>query len=360
MNAVRSWLTRRTTRQSAGGAAAPPAAASSSSQARPECADDLLAIGVDIGGTKVVAGLVTSDGTILDTRRHATPGRDVVAVEDTIVEVVEELAAVAAPRPVCAVGVGAAGFVSADGSTVLFSPHLAWRREPLRDKLTARLQRSVILDNDANGAGWAEYRFGAGRDQPRLVAITLGTGIGGALVFDGRLDRGVNGMAGEFGHMIIRPGGHRCECGNRGCWEQYASGNALGREARELAVSGSPVGADLLARAGGDPGRIVGSLVTEAARDGDPAAVELFHEVGHWLGVGLANISAALDPSMFVIGGGVSDAGDLLLSSARESLARNLTGRGFRPVPDVLVAEQGPLANVIGMADLARLAVDTR
>lgn len=316
------------------------------------------AIGVDIGGTKVVAGLVTADGTILDTRRRSTPGRDVAAVEDTIVEVVQELAADSAD-PVCAVGVGAAGFVSADGSTVLFSPHLAWRREPLRDRLSDRLDRPVLVDNDANGAGWAEYRFGAGRDQPRLVCITLGTGIGGALVFDGHLDRGLNGMAGEFGHMIIMPGGHRCECGNRGCWEQYASGNALGREARELASSGSPVGADLLARAGGDPRNIVGALVTEAARDGDRAAIELFHEVGQWLGVGLANICAALDPSMFVIGGGVSDAGDLLLASARESLARNLTGRGFRPVPEVLVADQGPLANVVGIADLARRSLES-
>lgn len=313
-----------------------------------------LAIGVDIGGTKVVAGLVDEAGHILDTRRRATPGRDVQAVEDTIVEVVRDLVTVAGPRPVAAVGVGAAGFISADGSTVVFSPHLAWRREPLRDKLVARLDRSVLVDNDANGAGWAEYRFGVGRGQQRLICLTLGTGIGGALVFDGRLDRGTNGMAGEFGHMIIVPGGHRCECGNKGCLEQYASGNALGREARELAVSGSPLGADLLARAGGDPSKIVGALVTEAARAGDPAAVELFGDVGHWLGVGLANICAAFDPSMFVIGGGVSDAGDLLLRQARISLARNLTGRGFRPVPDVVVAQEGPLANVIGMADLAR------
>lgn len=320
-----------------------------------------LSIGVDIGGTKVVAGLVTDTGEIVQTLRRATPGRDVVAVENTIIDVVEALAEQAeadGQGPVCGVGVGAAGFVSADGSTVLFSPHLAWRREPLRDKLSGRLNRTVIVDNDANGAGWAEYRFGVGRDQPRLVCITLGTGIGGALVFDGKLDRGSNGMAGEFGHMIVQRGGHRCECGNRGCWEQYASGNALGREARELAASGSPMGADLLARAGGDPKNILGALVTEAAREGDPAAIELFVEVGHWLGVGLANICAALDPSMFVIGGGVSDAGDLLLTTARESLALNLTGRGFRPIPEVLVAHEGPLANVVGMADLARLAAN--
>lgn len=322
--------------------------------------DERDAIGVDIGGTKVVAALVSRAGDIVHTRTRSTPGRDVAAVEDTVVEVVTELAQLAGKRGVVAVGVGAAGFVSADGSTVLFSPHLAWRREPLRDRLTARLRpvgpEVVLIDNDANGAGWAEYRCGAGRGQPRLVCLTLGTGIGGALVVDGRLDRGANGMAGEFGHMIIQPGGHRCECGNRGCWEQYASGNALGREARELAAAGSPRGADLLARAGGDPAAIGGAMVTEAARDGDHAAIELFVDVGRWLGLGLANLCAALDPSMVVIGGGVSAAGELLLGPAREALALNLTGRGFRPVPPVVVAEHGPLANVVGMADLARAA----
>ena len=157
---------------------------------------------------------------------------------------------------------GAAGFVDADRELVMFSPHLAWRREPLRKALADRLSRDVLIDNDANGAAWAEWRFGAGRGEPRLVCITLGTGIGGGLVVDGRLERGRFGMAGEFGHMVLVPGGLRCECGNRGCWEQYASGNALGREGRELAEGGSPVAAELLARAGGDPSAVIGSVVT--------------------------------------------------------------------------------------------------
>src|SRR5690606_16048951 len=133
--------------------------------------------------------------------------------------------------------------------------------------------------------------------------------IGGAVMIDGILQRGKYGVAGEFGHMTVVPGGHRCECGNRGCWEQYASGNALGREARELAASGSPVAQHLLDRVNGDPSRITGAVVTAAAKDGDPIAEELLEEIGRWLGVGLANIAAALDPGTFVIGGGVSDAG---------------------------------------------------
>ncbi len=312
-----------------------------------------LAVGVDIGGTKVVAGLVDANGQVLATARRSTPGRDVLAVEVTIAAVVDELAHAAPDAPV---GVGAAGFVSADGGTVLFSPHLAWRREPLRQGLSERIGRKVLVDNDANGAAWAEWRFGAGRGETHLVCVTLGTGIGGGLVLHGRLERGRYGIAGEFGHMVLVPGGLRCECGNRGCWEQYASGNALGREARELAAAGSPSVAGILERAGGDPAAIVGSLVTDAARDGDPAAVELLAEVGAWLGVGLANLAAALDPGTLVVGGGVCEAGDLLLEPARQAFARQLTGRGFRPKARIRAAELGPLAGMVGMADLARQA----
>ena len=318
--------------------------------------DGGLAVGVDVGGTKVIAGLVAADGSVRRTVRRATPGRDVQAVEDTVAALVRELSD-GAESDVVAVGIGAAGFVDVDQATVLFSPHLAWRREPLRDVLQRRLRRPVLVDNDANGAAWAEWRFGAGRGETRLVCLTLGTGIGGGLVLDGRLERGRHGLAGEFGHMVLVPGGHRCECGNRGCWEQYASGNALGREAREMARAGSPLATDLLARAGGDPAAITGITVTEAARAGDPAAVDLFLDVGSWLGVGMANLAAALDPGGFVIGGGVCEAGDLLLRPARESFARTLTGRGFRPSPTIERAALGPLAGLVGMADLARRGV---
>lgn len=317
-----------------------------------------LAIGVDIGGTKVAAGLVDEAGRIVASQRRSTPGHDVVAVEDTIVEVVQSLAA-AATEPVAGVGIGAAGFVSADGATVLFSPHLAWRNEPLRDAIQGRLGLPVLLDNDANGAAWAEYRFGAGRGETRLVCITLGTGIGGGIVMDGRLERGRYGLAGEFGHMVLVPGGHRCECGNRGCWEQYASGRALGREARELAESGSPRARDLLARVDGDIAALHGPVVTEAAAEGDEVAVEIVEEVGRWLGIGLANLAAALDPGTFVIGGGVSAVGEMLLVPARAALARTLTGRGYRQTAVVVQAQQGPLAGLLGVADLARLSRPT-
>ena len=317
------------------------------------------AIGIDIGGTKVAAGVVDGAGVVVARARRDTPGADPAAVEDVIAELVEELAAA---HEVVSVGIGAAGFVDARRATVLFAPHLAWRHEPLRDaverrvraRLGRRVGRRTIVENDANAAAWAEYRFGAGRGEPQLVCVTLGTGIGGGIVHGGRVQRGRSGIAGEFGHMVVVPGGHRCECGNRGCWEQYVSGNALGREAREMAVASSPVVQDLLARVGGDPSRIDGPVVTAAARDGDPAAVELCSEAGRWLGVGLANLAAALDPGTFVIGGGLSDADELLLGPAREAFRRALTGRGFRPEARIVRASLGPDAGLVGAADLSR------
>ncbi|MCU1517246.1 MAG: glucokinase [Pseudarthrobacter sp.] len=312
-----------------------------------------LAIGIDIGGTKVAAGVVDADGRILSEARRSTPGSDPRAVERVIVELVEELGA---GHRIWSVGIGAAGWMDLDGGTVLFSPHLAWRNEPLRENLQRLLRRPVLLTNDADAAAWAEWRFGAGQGESRLVCITLGTGIGGAMVLDGRVERGRFGVAGEFGHQIIMPGGHRCECGNRGCWEQYASGNALGREARILAQANSPVAQELIAAVNGNTPAITGAVVTELALAGDAASRELLDEVGEWLGLGLANLAAALDPGLFVIGGGLCSAGDLLVEPARKAFARNLTGRGFRPAAGIELAALGPNAGLIGAADLSRVS----
>jgi glucokinase len=312
-----------------------------------------LAIGVDIGGTKVAAGLVDSTGRVVQRARRETPHRSTSAqvVEDTIADVVDELRG---HREAVAVGIGAAGFVDAERSSVLFAPHLSWRHEPLRAALRRRFGLTVVVENDANAALWAEHRFGAARDDGDVVMVNLGTGIGGGLLIAGELFRGGFGIAGEFGHMQVQPGGRRCECGNRGCWEQYASGNVLVREAKELCAGGSPVAHGLLDRVDGDVSRITGPVVTQAATEGDAAAVELFEEVGRWLGVGLANLAAAFDPALFVIGGGVSEADGLLLSPAREAFRRQLTGRGFRPEARIVRADLGNEAGLVGAADLAR------
>jgi glucokinase len=316
----------------------------------------LPALGIDIGGTKVAGGVVAPDGSILDTARRATPGTSVSATEDAIAAVVEELAD-RHGGPLVGVGVGAAGWFDRTGDTVLFSPHLAWRNQPLRRDLGIRLQRPLWVGNDADAAAWAEYRYGAARDSNLMLMITLGTGIGGGMVVDGRLQRGSHGVVGEWGHMRVVPDGRLCACGNRGCWEQYASGNALGHTAREVADRSPAAAADLLDRVGGETRRITGEVVATAAADGDPLAIELLAEVGTWLGQGIADLSAILDPDVVVIGGGVSVLGEVILGPARERLERALPGRGFRPGPRVAVAELGAQAGLVGAADLVRRAV---
>jgi glucokinase len=314
------------------------------------------AIGIDIGGTKVAGGLVDVDGNITHRARRDTPHRSKSpsVVEDTICEVVTELMQVVGTGGVAAVGIGAAGFVAADRATVVFAPHLSWRHEPLQAALQKRIALPIFVDNDANAAAWAEWKFGAAQGETHLMMITLGTGIGGGIVIDGQVQRGRFGIAGEFGHMQVVPGGHRCECGNRGCWEQYASGNALVREARSLFSANSPIASDLSDRVAGIPGNLTGPLITQAAHEGDPTARELLAEIGNWLGVGIANLAAAFDPGTFVIGGGLSAAGDLLLAPARETFKRQLTGRGYRPEARIVAAALGNDAGLIGAADLAR------
>ena len=319
-------------------------------------AAELAALGIDVGGTKVAGGVVTADGTILATARRATPGGSVADTEDAIAAVVEDLATWHGDELV-GVGVGAAGWFDRTGDTVLFSPHLAWRDSTLRKDLAARLQRPLWVGNDADAAAWAEYRYGAARGADLALMITLGTGIGGGIVIEGRLQRGAHGVAGEWGHMRVVPDGRLCACGNRGCWEQYASGTALGQTAREVARTSRAAAAGLLERVDGDPERLTGEDVARAAHDGDPLALELVTEVGMWLGQGIADLAAVLDPEVVVIGGGVSLLGEMVLRPARERLDRALPGRGFRPGPRIAAADLGAQAGMVGAADLVRRAV---
>lgn len=303
-------------------------------------ADDDRTIGVDIGGTKVLGGVVGAQGAVLARIRRSTPDRSLApsVVEDSIVGLVDELRV---SHEVSAVGVGAAGFVDPNG-TVLFAPHLSWRDEPLQAVLESRLGIPVVVDNDANTAARAEMRFGSGRGYQQAVCVTLGTGIGGAVVLDGQPLRGAQGIAGEFGHMQMVPGGRPCECGQAGCWEQYCSGKALARAAREA----------------GSPSEVVaGPEITAAANLGAAWALAAFSEVGAWLGVGLASLVSALDPQVVVIGGGLADAGDLLLAPARTAFAARLPGGKHRSQPPILRANLGADAGFIGAADLARTSL---
>ena len=314
-----------------------------------------LAIGVDVGGTKVAGGVVDEDGTIVLRTRRPTPSTSPPDVEKTIASVVAELRdGLPVGQEVVAVGIGAAGFIDSGRSTVLFAPNLAWRDEPLRDEVAALVGLPVVVENDANAAAWGEHRFGAGRGEPDLLCVTVGTGIGGGLVIDGALYRGRYGIGAEFGHMQVVPDGRRCGCGQRGCWEQYCSGRALLHEAREIADVQKDFGRRLLELGGGRPEGIEAPEVTTAAREGDPAALACFDVVGRWLGQGLADLAALLDPGLFVISGGVSDAGELLLGPARAVFAERLTGGTHRPHASIRLAELGNEAGMVGAADLAR------
>ena len=309
-----------------------------------------FAIGVDIGGTKVAAGIVDDAGNVLARARRRTPSRDPEHLVDVVVEIVRQLRA---EHDTSAIGVGAAGYINAERSTVLFSPNLAWRNTPLRDEISQRLDTQVVIENDANAAAGGEFRFGAGEQQPDLVCLTIGTGIGCGIVVGGQLYRGRFGIAGEPGHMRVVPGGRACGCGNLGCWEQYASGSALVRAAREVAHERKDDARRLLQLASSID-NIDGPTVTMAANEGDAAALDCFDEIGRWLGQGMADLSAVLDPGRFVIGGGVADAGELLLRPARETFGNSLSGRGHRPAPDIVAAQLGSDAGLIGAADLAR------
>jgi glucokinase len=307
-------------------------------------------IGIDIGGTKVAAGVVDGEGNVLARARRRTPSRDPEHLVDVVTEIVRQLLS---EHEIAAVGVGAAGFVDAERRTVLFAPNLAWRDTPLRDEIAARIELPVVVENDANAAAWGEYRFGAGEQHPHLVVLTIGTGIGAGLVLGGELYRGAFGIAGEPGHVRVVPGGRQCGCGNLGCWEQYCSGSALVRAAQEIATE-RPDDAKRLLELADDVDAIDGPVVTRAAQEGDTAAIDCFTEIGRWLGQGIADLAAVLDPGRFVIGGGVSDAGELLLAPARETYAAALTGRGHRPMAEVVCARLGAEAGLIGAADLAR------
>jgi glucokinase len=293
---------------------------------------------VDVGGTKVLAvGLADAgeDCVVASSVQVAMPGSS--ASDADLEEVVAQAALdVAAGRPLSGVGLSAAGLVDRAGERVRFAAHLPWRDAPVRERLQARVGAPVVLENDANCAAHAELVAGALRGVSSALLVTVGTGIGGAVVVDGRVVRGANGMAGEFGHMQVVPDGLACECGLRGCWEQYCSGRALERVMRVSLGS-----------------HLDGSEVADLARGGNPTARQAFANVGTWLGVGIAGLVSAFDPETVVVGGGVSAVGDLLLEPARRGLLDSLQATAYREIPSLVPARFGPEAGAVGAALLA-------
>ena len=301
---------------------------------------------MDVGGTKIAAGVVTPEGRILKETRYPTPASP-VRLLDSIARAVLEVKNGFEVDGVC---LAVAGLVLAEENKVVFSPNLhAVEDIPLKDKLEPRIGLPLTLENDANAATWGEFRFGAGSEVDHLVFVALGTGIGGGVISHRMLVRGAQGSAGELGHVTIQASGPRCACGNRGCLEALASGTAIRRRARELASEhpGSALG-----RLAADR-EVLGEDVTRLAREGDGVAVAVLEEAGRWLGIGLAGFVNVFNPEVITVGGGVMAAGELILEAAREEV-RLRARPPSRDLVQIREATLGPMSGVLGAAALAR------
>ena len=313
----------------------------------------MFTVGIDIGGTKIASALVDQHGQLIREKRVPTPANDSAALTETVLRLIREMSE---GHRVVGAGVAVAGFIDAEQANIVYAPNLSWRNEPLKAQLEAQLDIPVLLENDANAAGWAEYRFGVGQGTKHMVMLTIGTGVGGAIIADSRLFRGGFGIGAELGHMRVVPDGRLCGCGQNGCLESYGSGTALLKSAKELANSNLPRGSRLreLQEATGE---LTGSEVYAAILERDPGALGLLVDLGSWIGQAIASLTAILDPEMVVIGGGVSASGDLLLNPIREAYLKHLPARGFRPELEIKSAGFLNDAGLVGVADLARKAL---
>ncbi|MCC2028874.1 ROK family glucokinase [Microbacterium sp. YMB-B2] len=310
-------------------------------------------LGIDIGGTKIAAGVVDDAGRIVQRARRSTPTTNPADIDRTIADLYRELSPAADIRQV---GLAAAGFVSSDRSTVLTAPNLPWRRYPLGEQVAALLPSGidVVVENDANAAAWGEHPHGAGEPAGVSLMITVGTGIGGGIVSNGELQRGAFGAAAEVGHLTVVQDGRRCGCGKLGCWEAYGSGTALLDVANRELEGARADGRALRARRDADGGVLTGQHIADAASAGDPLASRLFAETAEWIGRGLASLTAILDPEVIVVGGGVADSEDLLIPGVRTAYASRVSGSEDRPAAQIVAASLGNDAGLIGAAALAR------
>lgn len=306
-------------------------------------------IGIDLGGTKCHGVALDASGAIVAEHREPTRhGNDgVVAVLVDVARALRE-----GVPDISAIGIGVPGLVDSSG-VLRIAPNVAEVRDlDVRKLVGERLGLPVVVDNDATAACWAEHELGAGRGADDCLLVTLGTGIGGGVVSNGTLVRGAHGFTGEFGHMIVDPEGPLCVCGQRGCWERYASGNGLAWLAREAAAAGRA--ASVLALAGGDIDAVRGEHVTAAAAEGDAEAGAILSTFARWIGLGLANLANAFDPSTIVLGGGLVEASEMILGPVREALDEFVLGSPARRRLQLVPATLGERAGSIGAALLAR------
>jgi len=306
-----------------------------------------LAIGLDVGGTKIAGGVVAADGRVVERMpTFPTPSEDATATLTVLLSVIGELRA--RHPAVEAIGIGAAGLVEWPSGYIRWAPNNVYRALPLRELLHEATGLPVVVDNDANTAAWAEARLGTGASY--MAFLTIGTGLGGGLILDGQLYRGNTGIGAEVGHIVVDPDGpYECGCGNVGCLEAVASGSALGRYGREAAANQG----GLLAELAGGAANVTGETVFKAAQAGDETARALFARLGRWLGIGIASLVNLFDFQLIVIGGGVAASGDLLLVPARTSFEQFAFARAHRQLPSIALACLGSEAGWVGSAILA-------
>jgi glucokinase len=304
------------------------------------------AVGVDVGATKIAAGVVAPEGKVLGRVRYPT-GRTPEELLSGIARAISEVRDGFEVEGVC---VAVPGLLLSQEGMVIYSPNLhAIEGIRLKDKLEPDVKLPLTIENDNSAAAWGEFRFGAGRGTNHLVFVGLGTGIGGGIVIHGQLLRGAQGAGGELGHVTIQATGPRCACGNRGCLEAFASGPAIGRRAREVAGERPN---SVLGRLAAER-EVLGEDVTRLAREGDEVALSVLEEVGHWLGIGIAGFVNVLNPEVVVVGGGAMGGGELMLEHAREEIYARARLPG-RDLVEVKEATLGPDSGVIGAAALAR------
>ncbi len=302
-------------------------------------------VGIDIGGTNIVAGTVAEDGSellgLVSEPTISEQGAD--AVLGRIAKLARASMGAARGKEIAGVGIGSPGPLDTTTGVVLLTPNLGWTNFPLRDRLAHALGLPATLDNDANCAIFGEWWRGAARGVRHVVGLTIGTGIGGGIVLDGEVYRGASDIAGEIGHMTIDLNGRRCKCGNYGCLEAYASGPAIAARA----VEGIEAGADssLPQYVNGDLRQITAQLVYEGANDGDDYAFEVVRDTARFLGVGVANIINIFNPQVVVICGGVTLAGERLFGPLRSEAKR----RAFKPAVDVCQIVPGELTGTAGV-----------
>jgi glucokinase len=304
------------------------------------------AIGVDVGGTKISAGVVTPQGELLNEVRYSSKG----STEELLDNIARAVREVREGYEVSAACLAVPGLIMADENKVIFSPNLPnIEGVPLKEELGGRFDLPVTVENDANAAAWGEFRFGAGSEVDHLVFVTLGTGVGGGVISHGILMRGVQGAGGELGHMTIHATGPRCGCGNRGCLESLASGTAITRRAREVAAERPDSALGKIAR----ERELIGEDVTRLAEEGDEAALSVLEEAGLWLGIGLAGFVNIFNPEVVAVGGGAAKAGELILDRARKEMYLRARSPS-RDLVEIKSATLGAESGVIGAAALAR------